>query len=281
MSLTPNNPLVKEFNSLPRREKAPSGRVPNDWHFDIRYVQIEPTPSHILVLINPHSQFLHMERLPVGLPAGQSGIAFFPESGKEAAPEVAKALLHAFVNKLGQGQVMGIHAPPAFAPWKLTTEDKDLATEIGKEFKRLGVSPDELHKIGVSRMSVNRITDEAFHKLFANLKNTIGLSGIAGSVIKTPEPIAFHNFKLMPLERRHAPGETKEERRANDGLEYVQKLVNARPPKASEVETKVMLQQQSQEIQLALKMIEEKPVNVVKAEADRGDAKAAFDYGLR
>ncbi|KAF8898244.1 hypothetical protein CPB84DRAFT_1780696 [Gymnopilus junonius] len=277
----PLNLLVKEFNSLPRREKAPSGRVSNEWHFDIRYVQIEPTPSHVLVLINPQSQFLHMERLPVGLPADKSGIAFFPESGKEAAPEIAKALLHSFVNNLRQGQFMAHKPPLAFAPWKLTTEDKDVAAEVGKELKRLGISPDALHEIGVSRKSVNVIMDEAFHKLFATVKKSIGISGLIDAVIQTPQHIGFSNFKLMPREPPRMPGETKEERRFNDALLYVQQLMNARPPKASDVETKVMVQHQGREMQLVLQRTEEKPPKVIKAEADRGDPNAAFDYGLR
>ena len=63
-------------------------------------MQLEPTPSHIITLIQPQSQFIHIERLPTGLPANQSGVEYFPESGKEVAQEVAKALLHTFVNKL-------------------------------------------------------------------------------------------------------------------------------------------------------------------------------------
>ena len=44
----------------------------------------------IIALIQPQSQFIHIERLPIGLPADQGGIEHFPESGKDAAPEVAK-----------------------------------------------------------------------------------------------------------------------------------------------------------------------------------------------
>ena len=93
--------LVKSFNALPRKEMAPPDEVLNEWHFDFRYIQLEPNPSHVITLIQPQSQIIHIERLPVGLPTNQSGIEYFPESGKEAAPEVARALLHAFVNNLG------------------------------------------------------------------------------------------------------------------------------------------------------------------------------------
>ena len=121
----------------------------NERHFDLRYIQLEPTPSHIIALIQPQSQFIHIERLPIGLPVNQSGIEYFPESGKAAAPEVAKALLHAFVNNLGQSAIL--NAPPAFSPWKMTTEDQDLASAVGDELKRIGVRPLKLCNIGLSK----------------------------------------------------------------------------------------------------------------------------------
>lgn len=82
----------------------------------------------------------------VHLPTNQSSIEYFPESGKEAGPEVAKALPNAFVNNLGQPTTA-----PAFAPWKLTTEDKDLASAVSDELKRIGVRPLELCIITLSK----------------------------------------------------------------------------------------------------------------------------------
>ena len=89
--------LVKSINALPRKEMESSDEVLNEWHFDFRYIQLEPNPSHVITLIQPQSQIIHIERLPVGLPTNQSGIEYFLESGKEAAPEVPKALLHALI----------------------------------------------------------------------------------------------------------------------------------------------------------------------------------------
>ena len=88
--------LVKAFNALPRKEMAPSDDVLSEWHFDFCYIEVEPNPSHVITLIQPQSQIIHIERLPIGLTTNQSGIEYFLESGKEAAPEVAKAL-YAFV----------------------------------------------------------------------------------------------------------------------------------------------------------------------------------------
>ena len=176
--------LVKSFNALPHK-----GDLPDDCSTNGTLtcgIQLEPTPSHIITLIQPKSQLIHIGRLPIGLPANQSGIEYFPESGKEAAPEVAKALLHAFVSKLGQSAIP--NAPPAFSPWKLTTVDKDLASAVSDEFKRIGVRPLELCNIGLSKPQTNAIMQEAFTgtRHFATAKMAAGFTGIAAAAIKTP-----------------------------------------------------------------------------------------------
>jgi hypothetical protein len=157
--------LVKSFNALPRNPRAPSGFVPNEWHFDIRYIHIEPTPSHVLFLLQPQSQYIHLERLPLGLSPRSSGIAFFPESGKEAAPELVKGLLHSFVNNLGLKPGEKIFE----APWKLSTESKGLAEVVGEEFKRLGVRAEALWTIGVSFSPVNDLARMVFEDYFDTL----------------------------------------------------------------------------------------------------------------
>ncbi|KAF8162603.1 hypothetical protein B0H34DRAFT_650049 [Crassisporium funariophilum] len=269
--------LVNDFNALPRKQMAPSGLVPNQWHFDLRYIQIEPTPSHVVAIIQPQSQFIHIERLPLGISSATSGIAFFPESGEQAAVEVAKALLHAFVNNLGHNRMMGDNAPPAFAPWKITTEDKHLASAVGKELKRLGVRAEELHNIAVSKKAVNQIMDNAFNKLFVTLKRAVGLTGIAGGIIMTPQSITFHHLMLTP---RPAISDHRLDS-FELALKYTEQLARGRPPKTSDMHSKIMLANQGLEIEAILKKIERKPENVIKAEADGGDPDTAFDYGVR
>ena len=278
--------LVESFNALPRKERAPSGRMPNEWHFDLRYIQLESTPSHIIALIQPQSQFIHIERLPIGLPANQSGIEYFPESGKEAAPEVAKALLHAFVNKLGQSAIP--NAPPAFSPWKLTTIDKDLASAVSDELKRIGVRPLELCNIGLSKPQTNAIMQEAFTRLFASIKRAAGYTGIAAAAIKTPQPFIFWNFKLDPLKDLSLPAELggdpvdfEQVEKLQLPLKYIQTLTNSRPPDPNELDTKSAMARFGPEMQVLLKMLDERPEGVVKADADAGDADAALDYGVR
>ena len=230
--------LVKSFNALPRKERAPSGRLPNEWHFDLRYIQLEPIPSHIIAIIQPQSQFIHIERLPIGLPANQSGIEYFPKSGKEAALEVAKALLHAFVDRLGQSAIP--NAPPAFSPWKLTTGDKDLASAVSEEFKRIGVHPLELCNIKLSRPQTNAVMQEAFTCLFASIKTVTGYTGITAAAIKTPQPFIFWNFKLDPLkdlspaELGGDPVDLEQVEKFHLPLKYIQTLMNSRLPDQSQ-----------------------------------------------
>jgi hypothetical protein len=269
--------LVKAFNSLPRKEKTPSGMVPNEWHFDIRYVHLEPNPSHVLVFVQPQSQFIHMERLPVGLPPDASGIEFFPESGKEAAPEVAKTILYSFVNNMGNNQMMGSRAPPAFSPWKLTTDDRSLAVAVGNELKRLGVRPDALCKIGVSRPSVNKLADTVFARVFSRMKQHLFSNPTISDVISTPTSIGFENFKLddPPLNLHGMNG------LADLLMKYIQLWKNCEPPGPGESGSSAMLA----DIQLGVAMLErkllEKPEAMIKAQADRGSPEAALDYGLR
>ena len=99
-------------------------------------------------------------------------------------PEVAKALLHAFVDKHGQSAIP--NAPPAFSPWKLTTGDKDLALVVSDELKRIGVRPFDLCNTGLSEPQTNSIMQEAFTRHFATVKMAAGYTGIAAAAIKTP-----------------------------------------------------------------------------------------------
>jgi hypothetical protein len=272
--------LVQSFNALPRKPKAPSGLVPNVWHFDIRYVQFEPTPAHILAIIQPQSFFFHMERLPIGLSAEASGIEFFPETAKDAAPEVAKALLHAFVTNLGSNDMLGSNAPRMFAPWRLTTEDRDLADSVGEEFRRLGVQSDELCKIGLSTKSVNKLMQDHFHDYFQTLKKSIGIQDWIFDLIATPTSIAFHLCpSFSPRPEFSAEEDNDVDNLTALSLKYVTELQKCRPHNAEDTNpTSARITEQLHAIR---QMIIEKPARVVKAEADLGNADAAFDYGIR
>lgn len=254
---------------------APSGKIPNVWYFDVRYVHIEPTPSHILYFLQPHSDFVHMERLPLGVPSRSSGIAFFPELAREAAPEVAKAILHAFVNNITDPAKVDHIVTPVFAPWNLITEDKDLAVEVGKELKHLGVRHDEVCKIGSSTAANNLQAQASFTKFFNILKQSVGFTGLALIAISTPQSIMFHNFKLDP------PHPDSDDDEVQEVLKYTQQLSNTRPPMTTESNSQSFSARMISDMQIVEKLLNSKPASVAKAEADSGDPQSAMDYGLR
>jgi hypothetical protein len=270
--------LVKAFNALPRSPKALSGSVPNEWHFDIRYIQIEPTPSHVLFLLQPQSEAIHIERLPLGLSPRASGNAFFPESCKEAAPELAKGLLHSFVNNLGLKLGEKIFG----APWELSTESKGLAEAVGEEFKRLGVRAEALWTIGVSSSPVNDLALEVFHDYFDTLIESIGLSGLPPGAIAIPKSIVFSTCKV-DSEPLHIEANSVEEQEFNLTWHYVQLREAASPrieldPSSNQMSAR---HKTFTAIHRFLMGLKERTEEVVRAEADAGDPEASVDYGLR
>jgi len=275
-----SNKLVKSFNALLRNPKTPSGFVPNEWHFDIRYIHIEPTPSHVLFLLQPQSQFIHLERLPLGLSPGTSGLTFFPETGKEAAPDLVKGLLHSFVNNLG------LNGPgdKAFgAPWKLSTEDRELAEAVGQEVKRLGVREEALWTIGVSSPRVNSLARTAFENYFGTLKKSIGISDLPAAAIVAPDSIIFSTFKAdgepqVCIDTNNLNAENKDVALA---MNYVQLRAAASPVTELEPNAKQILQKQQIPMQEFYLSLDERTEAVVRAAADSGDPEASAEYGLR
>lgn len=266
------NNLVDSFNKLPRKPKVPSGMVANEWHFDIRYVPLEPNPSHVLAIINPGSQFFHMERLPLKSASDDGGIAFFPESSKDAAPEIARALLHAFVTNLGLNEMMGNMAPAPYGPWKLTTEEHELATVVGNELKNLGVRTPELCNIGITKPAIIRSTQVNFGDFYKSLISSVGYEGPAAMSLVTPDPIVFSKFKVEPprMPSLNVP----------PSMTYIQELSNARPRAADEPDA-AFSAGTIEAIQRLEEALKQKPEAVVKRLADDGNADAALDYGLR
>ena len=172
---------------------------------------------------------------------------------------------------------MGSRAPPAFAPWKLTTHDRSLAVAVGNELKRLGVRPDGLCRIGVSRPSVNTLADTVFTRVFSRMKQYLFSDPAVADVISTPTSIGFENFKLddPPVNMQGLDG------LPDLLMKYIQLWKNCEPPGPGESNTSAMLV----DIQLGVAMLErkllEKPEAMIKAQADRGSPEAALDYGLR
>ncbi|KAG7451056.1 uncharacterized protein BT62DRAFT_1071654 [Guyanagaster necrorhizus] len=261
---------VAKFNALPRTPRPPSGRVANEWHFDLRFIHLDP-PSHLLFIVQPESDFIHTEML------GSKPMMFFPETGKEAAPEVARGLIRAFLTSFGNPGMIPL------APWKLTTEDTDLATAIGAEFKRLGVRK-ELWKICVSHSNAI-IARESFEDFFKGLKSHMNFSHIASAAVSCPESIAFRNFTPPSSVSRTAASRHRESDDDSSSLEialaYVNMHKNCIPVDFSKPVDHTWGARIMKEIDDVLATVKSKPEKVVKAEADAGNPKAALDYGFR
>ncbi|KAH7101136.1 hypothetical protein BKA62DRAFT_796670, partial [Auriculariales sp. MPI-PUGE-AT-0066] len=206
--------LVSKFNFLPRRAQAPSGLVSNEWHFDIRYIPLDP-PLHLLFIVQAESGYIHTERLPVGHESARSGVSFFPETAEDAAPEILHAILHAYVNGMGR---MEDNPPPG--PWKLTTGERSLAIAIGNAMKAAGVSAVELHTIRTSSSHVTKIADERF----ANLFKTI--SGPPQANMPAPDMIFYSKHKPGIISKASPNG-------FEFAIAYYQLQSNATPPDAN------------------------------------------------
>ncbi|KAH9485657.1 hypothetical protein JR316_0002567 [Psilocybe cubensis] len=279
--------LVESFNALPRRAKIPSKRTSNEWHFDVRYIQIEPNPSHVVYFLQPHSQLTHMERLPIGLATNQDGLDFFPETAKDSAPVLAKGILHAFVNNISKNDMHPNTSEP-YAPWKLSTNDRSLATAVGNELKRLGVLPEALCNIVFCGDTHIRLAQEAFDRDFQRLKVARGLQGIVAAAIRTPECIGFSNYQVPPALRPVSSAAaaldaelTDEIRHMNHILQYIQVWQKGLPSEGGEYDSSKFGDVVYSEMEIIKARLEEKPESVINAAADRGDADAALDYGIR
>lgn len=240
---------VKIFNALPR-PRVTNGGVPNDWHFDLRYIQFEPCPSHVLFMLQPEADFPHMQKLPLE----GSELEFFPESAEEAAAEVAMAIIHSFASKMGEKEILGT-AELNFAPWKLMTEDKTLAIQVGKELRRIGIHPD-LCKIDVSLKSVVSLAQEAFERTFKSIREFMGMQ----ETIMPPTAIVFCPLILPPSPQ-------------NKVRAYISAMYGAKPP--------IEMEQEDMFISRMEALLSSKPESQVKHEAANGLPEAMTDYALR
>jgi hypothetical protein len=251
--------LVKAFNALPRRPKTPSGLIANTWHFDIRFVSLEPSPSHVLFLVQPGSRYAHLERLPLDRPGD---LSFFPESENEAALEIARALLHSFVDNMGLNK-MQQNPPSPFAPWTLMTEEPSLAAAVGAELKKMGVTK-ELHTVSVSSKADIRIAEESFIKFYRDFATN--------PTVPPPQAIMFRT-QIPPLTQQELPGDD-----FKYACDYYQLRQNMRPPRKNIDKTGAFDLAAVQSVMADLTAISTPDV---KTKADAGDMDAALDYALR
>ncbi|KAJ7453153.1 hypothetical protein FB451DRAFT_1373879 [Mycena latifolia] len=242
--LTDGSDLVNSFKKLSRSSRAPSGRL-----------CALPHPTRELLRPPAANPIRHRVR-------GWRN-SLLPENVTDAAPDIAKGLMHAFVKGLG----MGRGGPAPFAPWKLTTEDKDMAKAVGDEFKRLGVAQ-ALWSIGISSTSTIESAHVEFTRVFSLMTSSMGLP-----VAATPHSIRFLSTDVPDA---YDPEEH------SSILAYSMSLRNTKPPSADSIAGKLAPgAEMMRELEIATKLLEAKPAEVIKAEADAGDPIAATDYGIR
>ncbi|KAK7031181.1 hypothetical protein VNI00_013597 [Paramarasmius palmivorus] len=247
---------------------SPKASDATRWHFDARYIPIEPNPCHVLFIVNMTGIKKHVERLPVGLDKQTSGIKFFPEIASEAAPEVAKALIHAFKQHLGGTDVF-----PFGPSGSLSTDDRSLAQAVGAELRKLGIGQER------SRIEYKYLISFAqghFEATFKDLKKQFGATEKVTQLLDTPESIGFHNFRSCNLKARR-PEEDPFDESVQRLLEYMHSLLNARPAiSLSKLDHKL-----DEEMDKLRRLFHSKPTPMVEEEADRGVPESQLDFALR
>ncbi|KAJ8088474.1 hypothetical protein PM082_022547 [Marasmius tenuissimus] len=248
---------------MPKNSSRPSA-----YHFDVRYIPIEPYPSHILFILNTTTNAKHIERLPVDLDEHTSGIEFFPETAEHAAPEVAKGLVKHLKNNLhvftegGSGSGMSV-----------STDDPTLSKIVAAELKKLGYP-----RAQVQTKSIVFLAQREFDDAFRDMKRKANppLSPTVASSLQTPESIGFHNFRPPSLETFPDVENAVQERQVRV-TQYLQYLTNARPAQSlTDLRFNIM-----EEMDMLERLFVAKPLDMIEREAEQGVAESQLDYALR
>ncbi|KAF9065553.1 hypothetical protein BDP27DRAFT_1424755 [Rhodocollybia butyracea] len=282
---------VKRYNALPRKALAPSGRVPNVWHFDLRYIPISP-PSHTLFIVQKESHFIANEVLPLGKKPSDAGLSYFPETAKEASHEICLGLMHAFLTMFTEeipgSTTDGLKTSPnALAPWKLTTDDRSLAQAVEEQFKALGVNPDRCKVECVNLVSFAQVE---FDNFYQGLKGMLGVSDFVKATLVTPQCIGFSNAippdpKAWSRSGPSSGHDDEEMSGVNSILGYIHEFMNNEPLPVNEDGAAGGSTHLSSRIQQSFghikTMLETTTLKDVCKKADRGDAQQAVDAALR
>jgi hypothetical protein len=181
---------------------------------------------------------------------------FFPESASEAAPVVARALLHSFVRNCNKSESNSL------APWSLMTEEPALAAAVGAELKKMGVVK-ALHFISVASDRDVKLAEDSF------TKEPYGRGLRLSKLVTFGEEAEFLG---LPTPRR-APAHPFQY-----ACDYVLLKKKASPPRQS-VET--VEEYDAEEVQAAMVGLKATSTPDVKTKADTGDVDAALDYAIR
>ena len=156
--------LVSTFNAVPRNRDAPSGRVPNHFHFSIRHIPLTP-PGYVVFIIQPASRYVHVEG---PLPAN-----FASETLPVKATAISILLLKSFnkgLGGLGQGAVSQIGRP-----WSWVCSDAETAGAVGEALRGMGVTAPE--GLGVAQDEENTIADQQWEQFFGQLQGRVAGRG--------------------------------------------------------------------------------------------------------
>ncbi|KAF8832872.1 hypothetical protein HHX47_DHR1001358 [Lentinula edodes] len=274
---------VKKYNALPRKRLAPSGLVPNVWHFDLRYIPLSP-PSHMLFVFQKESQFVHQQSLPVGTKKSIKnafGLSYFPETAKEAALEICLGLMHSFNTTFNQEMTPGPMMDP-YAPWKFTTDDRALAQAVQKQFKSLGVKEDRC-KVGF--VDITQEAHERFDGLYKSLVAVLGLPDIVRAALVTPSAIGFSGLPPADPEAwLMNPGSlhgTPEEVEFQKIIGYSQEFMNNEPLPVNSGNGLNRSSNLMETLERIKTVTTSTSLEQVQRRADAGDSQHAIDAALR
>lgn len=276
-----SNGLVDSFNALPQAPTITSQCVPNEWHFDLRFMRHLPTSSLFLIILQPHTEFIHVANLPLCAnaspeePVADQG--YFLETHQEAAPDIVKVLLHFFVNIFRHS---GPSQSATLAPWQLMTRDKMLANAVGAELKRQGVYPPQLCDVRIACARVNTVADSQAKKLVEDSckgdERNLFFSGDyppdSVSLLRSaPNPCIPGGYNDLEGPARYACM----------ARHYGAMLARGAPPDGGPYHGPKSLIKEHNRLAEIQQLLMNSPGNTVKSAADLGDANAALDYGIR
>ncbi|KAL0960412.1 hypothetical protein HGRIS_005454 [Hohenbuehelia grisea] len=276
--------LVEKFNNLPRGPKSPSGMCPNHWHFDLRFMPIDPVPLHILYFIQPDSFYSHTENLPERTVEPENRVSvFFPETPQEAAGPIALAILRAFTNNVfaAPWETATTSSVPPIAPWKLMTDNEALAAAVGAELRRLGVK-EEVCAIGISSPSIVEVARESHEELVRTMLTSLRVSKDIEKTFKPPSSLSFDTVIASPppwLQRDLDHSRLEADMPLQSKLAYARIVHNAKP--GSSLAPACVPSLLADSVQKVERLLNDKPESTVKKEAEAGLATSMVDYGLR
>ena len=154
--------LVPTFNALPRNRNAPSGMVPNHYHFSIRQVPLTP-PGRVVFIILPAARYVHVEG---PLPPDDNSA-----SSSVKATTIAILLLKAFNGGLSAGEEIKAAGLQVGRPWSWVCNDAEMAGAVGEVLRGMGVTAPE--GVGVAKEEENSIADEEWGRFFGKLQTAV------------------------------------------------------------------------------------------------------------